>query len=178
MCLALIITVICGDRVRGGASEPVSTASLKAAFLYNFAKFVEWPAESSAGPLALCVTNDAAVADALEQLAGGRPINGRESIVVRLAAPRNIRTCHLAYLGGDDVVAYAHAIDVAFGNPVLTVGDGEQFVRLGGIVGFYVEDGRMRFAIGGDSARRSGLRLSSQLLGLAKLMKDERHGQS
>jgi hypothetical protein len=63
------------------------------------------------------------------------------------------------------------------GVAVLTVGTSDQFARSGGMVGLFVEDGRMRFAINPDAAQRSGVRLSSRLLALAKLVKDARHGQ-
>ena len=64
------------------------------------------------------------------------------------------------------------------GAPVLTVGDGDGFARGGGMIGLFVEDGRMRFAINPNAAQRAGLRLSSQLLKLARIVKEGRHGRT
>ena len=74
--------------------------------------------------------------------------------------------------------ASAATLDELKGAPVLTVGDGDDFARNGGMIGLFVEDGRMRFAINPDAAHRAGLRLSSQLLKLAKIVKEGRHGRT
>ena len=69
-------------------------------------------------------------------------------------------------------------VDEMKGASILTVGDGEDFARGGGVIGLFIEDGRMRFAINSDAAQRAGLRLSSKLLSLAKIVKEGRHGQN
>jgi hypothetical protein len=69
-------------------------------------------------------------------------------------------------------------LDEVKGAPILTVGDGDAFASGGGMIGLFVEDGRMRFAINTEAAHRAGLRFSSKLLNLAKIVKGGRHGQS
>jgi hypothetical protein len=159
-------------------SQAVTQPALKAAFLVNFAKFVEWPAEATAsGPLTLCVLDDAAVEDALGQLVNGGPSSGRAVVLVKGARNRSLRGCHLLYVGESDPARAVAMVDELKGAAILTVGDGDAFTRSGGMIGLFVEDGRMRFAINADAAQRAGLRLSSKLLNLAKIVKEGRHVQ-
>ena len=160
------------------AAQAVTQPALKAAFLFNFAKFVEWPADpSGSSPLTLCVLDDASVEDALVQLVNGGLPTGRVVTLLKGARNRPLRGCHLIYISDSEPARVAATIEELKATPVLTVGDGESFARVGGMIGLFVEDGRMRFAINPNAAHRAGLRLSSQLLKLAKIVKEGRHGQ-
>jgi hypothetical protein len=150
----------------------VTAPALKAAFLYNFAKFAEWPAEATAGPLTICVLGDPAVADALDDTVKGRTIDGRAIAVSRVRAG-GLQTCRLLYVSGLDVKRTAAALDEVKGVSVLTVGDREGFAESGGIAGLFVENAKMRFAINVDAAQRARLRISSRLLSLARLVKED-----
>jgi hypothetical protein len=149
-------------------------AALKAAFVYNFAKFTDWPHETgAAGPLKLCVLGDPAVADALDATVKGHPIGGRDVAVSR-ASPDQLRGCHMLYLAALDNKRLSQVLDDVKGAAVLTVSDLDRFAQNGGIAGLFVEAGKMRFAINVEAAQRAGLRISSRLLGLATIVKDER----
>jgi len=151
------------------APEPV----LKAAFLYNFAKFAEWPADAApADPLTICVFGDAAIADALDDTVKGRAVDGRKAVVVRVK-PDGFRGCHVLYLAGIDAKRAQALVDELKNAPVLTVGEREQFAQSAGIAALFVEQGRMRFAINVEAAQRCRLRISSRLLSLAKIVKDQ-----
>jgi hypothetical protein len=155
------------------AGQSVTQPSLRAAFLYNFAKFTEWGDEATiSGPLTICVLDDSAVEGALNDLVGESTINGRAVLISRGA---RLRACHLVYVGITDRQRAASILDELQGAAVLTVSNGYDFVRLGGIVGLFVDEGRMRFAINPEAAQRAGLRLSSRLLQLAKILTDDRH---
>lgn len=156
----------------------VTPSTLTAAFLYTFARFTEWPADANAAPLNICVLGDPAVAEGLDQVTSGRSLGGREILVSRVALGAGLRACHLLYVTGEDPAAATRALEAVGTAPVLTVGEGERFVRLGGIAGLFIEEGRMRFAINPEAALRAGLRLSSKILSLAKIVRDEHHGQS
>jgi hypothetical protein len=161
------------------ASQSVTQPALKAAFLFNFAKFVEWPLDlPPAAALCVCVLDDVAVEDSLSQLINGEPVPGRTVTLVKSARNRPLRGCHVLYVGDSDPARVAATLDEVKNVPVLTVGDGDQFARDGGMIGLFIEDGRMRFAINPDAAQRAGLRLSSRLLSLAKIVKEGRHGQT
>jgi hypothetical protein len=174
LAIALAWAVVAEASLGG---QVVTQPALKAAFLYNFAKFAEWPSDAaSTTPLTLCVIDDNAVDDALSQLVRGSVISGRPVAVQRGRHDR-LRACHLAYFGGTDADRAIAMLDEIKGAPVLTVSDGEQFARMGGVIGLFLEDGKMRFAVNADAAQRGGVRLSSRLLTLAKLVKDLRHVQ-
>jgi hypothetical protein len=157
----------------------VTQPALKAAFLFNFAKFVEWPAEASpSASLSVCVLDDVAVEDSLEQLVAGAPVSARSVTIIKSARNKSLRGCQVIYLGDPDPSHITDTLDDLKNAPILTVGDGDQFARGGGMIGLFIEDGRMRFAINPDAAQRAGLRLSSRLLSLAKIVKEGRYGQS
>jgi hypothetical protein len=159
----------------GVAAQAVTQPALRAAFLYNFAKFTEWPGDvTTSSPLTLCVLDDSAVEGALSELVGTGPINGRAVAISRGLTGARLRACHLLYVGDTNTARTAAILDELRGAPVLTVSDGVEFIRSGGIIGLIVEEGRMRFAINPAAAHRAGLRLSSRLLQLAKISRDDR----
>jgi hypothetical protein len=161
------------------SAQSITPPALRAAFLLNFAKFVEWPVDQGEhAPLYLCVLDDAAVEDALAQLMDGGPVSGRSITLARHVRPRALRGCHVLYVGDTDPDRTATILDELKHAPVLTVGDSEAFATGGGMIGLFVEDGRMRFAINPDAALRAGLKLSSRLLNLARIVKEGRHGHS
>jgi YfiR/HmsC-like len=156
------------------AQPTVTAPALKAAFIYNFAKFADWPADASpTGPLTICVLGDAAVADALDSTSKGRNIAGRDVVVSRVK-PDTIRGCHVLYLTGFDAKRSLQIVDDLKNAPVLTVSDCERFAQGGGVAGLFVEGDKMRFAINVDAAQRARIHLSSRLLSLATVVKDDR----
>src|SRR4051812_33818891 len=155
-----------------GMAQTVAAPALKAAFLYNFAKFTEWPAVSLAAgaPLVICTT-DAAVFDELTKTTAGRSVDAHPVRIDRatIESPA-LRGCHVLYIPDLDARNTAKYLEAVKGAPVLAVGDGEDFVKRGGVAGFFVENGQMRFAVSVDAARRAGLELSSKLLSLARIL--------
>jgi YfiR/HmsC-like len=164
------------SRAAGSAGAEGATASeLKAAFLFNFAKFTEWPPDvvRPTQRLLICVARDAGVAAAAERLVKGKAIDGHEVAIVSVNVDRPVDWCHVLYLDGLDGKETARLIESVKSAPVLTVGDGDEFARRGGVAGLVVEVDRMRFVINVAAARRARLALSSKLLGLASIVKDE-----
>jgi hypothetical protein len=155
------------------AQQDVRVPALKAAFLANFAKFAEWPADArpAAQPFTFCVIGDAAVATALEEAA--RAHQGPDAVtVVSPAVDAPLQGCQLLYVGGGAAKHAMRILDAVRGAPVFTVSDGSRFAESGGIAQFVVEDGRMRFAINAAAAQRGRIGLSAKLLTLAILVKD------
>jgi hypothetical protein len=161
------------------AAQSVSGTTLKAAFLYNFAKFADWPADVLAPGqrLSLCVLGDNAVADALEQTIKGHSTESHELTVQVVGADWPIRSCHLLYVGGLDMKGAIQLVEALKGASVFTVSDCDRFAELGGVAQLILEKDRMRFAINVAAAQRARLQLSSRLLSLAKIVKDERYVQ-
>lgn len=158
------------------AAEPldgVTDLQVKVAFVYNFAKFVEWPPEAFAtpsAPLVLCVPQRTPQLAAALAAVAPRPVQGRDLRLRRDVRPDEVRGCHLLLLATLDERAAEPWLRAVPGVPVLTVGDAPGFASSGGTIGFVLRDERVRFEINQDAALRAGLRVSSQLLRLAILV--------
>ena len=173
---AAAVVLLCASRTLAQtAPEP----TLKAAFLYNFVKFAEWPAEVVApnSPLTLCVIGDAAVQSELEQSVKGHTVAEHSLNVIRSTADGALRSCQLLYVTGLDRRRLSELIVRVKDASVLTVSDFDAFASFGGVAQLFLENGKMRFAINPASALRARLRISSKLLTLAKLVKDEPEGE-
>jgi hypothetical protein len=138
---------------------------VKAAYLFNFTKFVDWPEEAmpQGTPLTICVASRSPFGPALEEtirdeLVGSRPLTTR---VVRDAAG-----CHVLFV--PEGVTAAPLLRDARTRPILTVGESDDFLAEGGMVNFVMQDGKVRFEISQDAATGAGLRISSRLLRLAR----------
>jgi hypothetical protein len=154
------------------AVEATPDVAVKAAFLYNFAKFAEWPTLRSGDPIVVCIVGDERIAAALVEAVRGQNISGHALDVWRPQDNATWRVCNLLFIADAEAGRSARGLDGIRTLPVLTVSDGRNFSHGGGIIELYVEGGRMRFAINLDAAERSGLHLSSSLLGLAKIVRD------
>jgi hypothetical protein len=150
-------------------TQEVTEPSLKAAFLFSFARFTEWPADAlpASGPVVACVLNDNPVSDALEGYVKGRLISGRGINVLRVQPNGPLRSCHFLYVSGASAPQIAAVVKTTAGAPVLTISEYDRFARMGGVVHIFVRNGKINFNIDLGLARRSGLQLSSKLLTLA-----------
>lgn len=146
--------------------------AVKAAFLYNFAKFAEWPALSTGAPIVVCIVGNDGIADALVDMVRGQSISGHMLEVRRSKDSATWRACNLLFVADGETRQLVAGMAAIKTLPVLTVSDGKGFSRAGGIIELYVEAGQMRFAINVDTAESSGLHLSSRLLGLAKIIRN------
>jgi uncharacterized protein DUF4154 len=163
---ALAVSLLCASTAQ---TQNVTEPSLKAAFVYNFAKFTEWPSDALPATAAFtaCVLGDGPISDALERTVKGRLISGRSISVSRVTVEGPLRTCHLLYISGVTAAQVSAIVTIVKGAPVLTISDLDDFGPLGGIAHVFVEDGKMRFDINLDRAKHSRLQLSSKLLTLA-----------
>ncbi len=172
------LTAVCGMLGVGTVLAQTATApALKAAFLFNFAKFTEWPAETL-GPgaaLVLCVAGDPRVSKALEEATSGRALEGHPLTTRVIDIDGPVQSCHMLYVEEPDTRQAQQLVERVKDKPVLTVSDLGNFAEMGGVANLFVEDGKMRFAVNTDSMQRSKLRLSSRLLSLAKIVKDAPH---
>jgi hypothetical protein len=155
-----------------GAVTPGQSAGeyqVKAAFLFNFVKFVEWPVDAipNEGPLSICVLGTDPFGHDLEQMVADKAVNGHRVEIVHPAGIPQARSCHVAFIGADEKQAavFLHGLK---GSNTLTVGDAPGFCRMGGVVGFVLVDGRVRFEINQKAAEQSHLKLSARLLTVAK----------
>ena len=146
---------------------------VKAAFLYNFAKFVEWPDTAFASPdaaLTFCIVGANPFDGALGRVINDRTAHGRH-ILVRETSEPVAGGCHLVFVAASEdrtVAQLVHSLQAAEGAAILTVGESEAFAAANGMITLVVEDGGVRFDIDTAAAERAGLRFSSQLLKLAR----------
>ena len=154
----------------GQAGHPqAAEQEIKAAYVYNFAKFVEWPGEATGQPLQICVVGDGFFALKIQEAIQGKTANGRPLAVRLEPKPDEMRHCHILFVGALERKRLGKLLPLLEGGSVLTVGNGEDFARQGGVIGFVVDQNRVRFEINVEAAARSRLRISSQLLRVAKV---------
>jgi hypothetical protein len=151
------------------SAQDVTEPALKAAFIYNFAKFTEWPADAAPAqePFVLCVLGDAAVSDALVRTVNARVLAGHSTSVSFMTPGASPRKCHLLYVSGVTAGQAAQMLAGLRDVPVLTISDLEGFTELGGIARFFFEHGQLRFSVNLESVERAHLHMSSRLLALA-----------
>jgi hypothetical protein len=151
---------------RADAERP-SPDEVEAAYLYNFGKFVRWPAVSMQGPMVLCVAGQDSMEQVLERLSAREQIQGRPLQVKRLEGAEEAGSCSILYLGDGEHNWLDTYLKAADGKPVLTVGGAPDFLTRGGIIQFILAGGHVRFSVNLDAAHRSRLQLSSELLKVA-----------
>jgi len=179
--LALVSLLLIGGAIAAvsGAPEPEGSPAfeyqVKVGFLFNFAKFVEWPPQAFSGPgapLTIGVLGDDSFCDALEQGLRGKTVNSRPIEIRRLRRADLGSPVHILFIGaslGRDVASILGTLRKL---PVLTVAHMDRFALLGGIINFTIESHKLRFEINRDAAERAGLRISSQLLAIATIVRD------
>ena len=143
--------------------------ALKAAFIYTFMKFTQWPEPFPASdPFVICVLGDPSVGDALERLVKDREFAGRRVAVSIMAISGPTKPCRVIYVSGATPAQRAQILVELQDASVLTISDLVGFTNAGGMAQFFFERGQLRFSIGLEAVKRSRLQMSSNLLVLAK----------
>jgi hypothetical protein len=153
---------------------------VKTAFLFNFAKFVDWPAasfETAVSPFTICVLGQDPFGHALDTTLQGKMIGERPLAIRRLKDKSEARGCQMVFVSSSENAHLAEIIASMQGADLLLVGDIAGFAAIGGTIEFTIEDNHVRFTINADAADRSGLKFSSKLLALAKIVHDEKHAK-
>ncbi len=156
--------------VRGPATaQDVTEPALKAAFIYNFARFTTWPADLPAtDSFVICVLGDTAVGDALTRAVAGRQLMDRPIAVTQVTGTAPKQGCRILYVSGVPVRQAADVVGELRESPVLTISNIEGFASTGGMTQFFFEHGQLRFRIHHEAAKRAGLQISSRLLIMAR----------
>ena len=170
--IVLVAMLISGGAPSFARGESAPEYTVKAAFLYNFAKFVEWPADAFAGPaspIVLFVYGADPFGDALKSLKG-KTANGRPVVVRYAANLGELERCHLLFVSASSMALLPKILQATKGWNVLTVGDVDGFARDGGTINLVNEEQRVVMEINMEAAQRSRLKISSKLLALAKIV--------
>jgi hypothetical protein len=155
-------------------SEENAEYPIKLAFLYNFTKFVEWPLGSYrevSAPLAICIVGHDPFSPDLEAELRTRKVGAHPVDIRPLRAADSVNACHVVFF---PVTEKDHADKIMKslqGSNTLTVGESEGFAAIGGIINLVVEGNKLRFEVNPDAAQRAGLKISSKLLMMAKIVK-------
>ena len=144
---------------------------IKALFLYEFGRFVEWPPspEGESDPFPICVLGEDPFGVLLDEALRNKSSAGHAVIARRILGISETGKCRILFISPSEDRRLPEILGDLEGKSILTVGEGVQFTRRGGIIGFLMQGNRVRFAINMEAAGRVGLRLSSQLLRLATL---------
>ena len=170
--LLILATLLFGVRV--GAQAPMDEAQVKAMFVYNFLKFVEWPVDASVGakdPFVVLIIGEGATADATEQFLESKSIGDRPLVVRRTRWDQSLAGARAAFIIERDAKKLHRVLDAAAAAGVLTIGEGESFTTRGGVIGLLVEDRKVRFDVDTTAAQIAGLRVSSKLLALTRAVR-------
>jgi hypothetical protein len=160
------------DRAILAAQSPTEY-QVKAAYLFNFLKFVEWPDDPAAdlhGKWVIGIVGDSPIGGELAQLVQGKNVQGRELQVKKFQAAENLRACNILFISESEKVHVPSILAALRGSSVLTVADMDNFIGSGGMIQFVVEDARVRVAIDVGATGRARLKVSSKLLSLARVV--------
>jgi hypothetical protein len=139
---------------------------VKAAFLFNFLKFVEWPGPANDSPWVIGILGRDPFGEILDDIVRGKLVNSRTVEVRRFARSADVKDCNILFVGRSDFERMGTPVQPG----LLTVGEAPGFLKSGGIVNFYLENNRVHFEIRSDAVRLSGLRVSAQLLKLGRAL--------
>lgn len=169
LVLFLCLTVSNPVPAWGQSSPPAREYEIKAAFMYHFARFVEWPAEEAWTQVTLCVLESPPMERALKALER-KTVKDKPLTVRRLQHGEEGRDCQIVFIGALEPDRQGQVLETFAGAQVLTVGDAKTFARAGGIIRLFNAGNRIRFEINLEAARRAGLEISSRMLKLAEIV--------
>jgi len=163
--LLLNLTVPCAE-VSAQPAKP-SQSEVQAVYLFDFAKFVRWPAELPAGSLDICIAGQPAYVDSLKKIVAGESIDGHPLGVRLLQHPGDEAGCDVLFIGAAAKERLDSLIAATASKPVLTVSDIPGFLDRGGMIQFVLIENRVRFSVDLGPVTRGGISLSSELLKVA-----------
>ena len=160
------------DRDSSNSSEYL----IKAGFIFNFAKFVDWPPTTFAqpdSPIVIGILGTDPFGAIIDQIVQDKKIGGRGFVVKRMkwgTDLKDLKECKILFVGASERVHIDELVQIVKGLPILTVGETPGFAEHGGVIRLVLEDNRVRFEVNVDAARQAGLTISSRLLTLARII--------
>jgi hypothetical protein len=176
-CFALLLSAFAAVLLQSAGAAGPTEYEVKAAFLYNFARFVEWPLETPGDDRTFVVTvlGRDPFGSALDDTLRGKKIDDKPVVVRRVLRSEDVGRSHIVFISDSEKERLPAILKNLEAAPVLTVGDMNEFAERGGVIRFKVDQDRIRLEINVAAAQRSRLRISSQLLKLARIV-DPRTG--
>jgi len=171
--LGLGLAIALANSTAWGAAPPLDEYTVKAAFLVNFIKFVEWPTgafQSADDPIAICVLGQDPFGHSLEDIVARRAIEGRRLLVRHVSGVRQGTGCHVLFIGPAENKRGSPILAELKTPGVLTIGESDVSAVDGVAINLKLQDGKVRFEINLEAAERERLRISSRLLSLALIV--------
>jgi hypothetical protein len=165
--------IACNTAIASADQQKPGEYQIKALFLYNFLNFVDWPADSSfysSPTINVCIIGDDPFAEALDDIRS-ETVKGKKLAIRFYRSSDEPEGCHLIFIPASETKHAGHILKTVRGTNVLTVADTVEVARQGAIIGFFIDQQKVRFAINIEAARRASLKISSKLLKLAKIVK-------
>jgi YfiR/HmsC-like len=170
--VALLASLIAANGAQ--AQAPADEAQIKAAFVYNFLKFVDWPETAprrSDDPLVVAIIGEGPTADAVATFLATRRVGDRAIVIRHVSWDQPLAGVQAAFVNEGDPKRLHHILESASGAAVLSIGESQDFASRGGVIGLVVDDRRVRFDIDADAADAARLRISSKLLALGRVVR-------
>lgn len=169
---ALLLAGALASACAADAKPRATEYDLKAAFLFNFAQFVEWPADafgSTNSPIVIAVLGPDPFQGALDKVCAGEEVRGRPLRVIRYAKAADVRPAHMLFIPRAMAPQLPDALSRVASSSTLTVSDADKFAERGGMIQLFTDQNQVRLRIDAEAARKAGLSISSKLLRLAQL---------
>jgi hypothetical protein len=168
--ILILLLIMSAATVRGQERKP-SEYEVKAVFLYNLAKFIEWPdkALDDASTLTLYILGDDPFGIYLDAIKG-KSIKGKSIDIKLIDSPDALKSTGILFISSSEKEQLRDILKRIFNRPILTVGDTQSFARAGVMINFYIENNKIRFEINTDAAKVAGLKISSNLLKMGKII--------
>ncbi len=169
LVLALVTAFAC--RAFGAASVPNEYA-LKSVFLYNFCRFIDWPAAAFTGPsdpIVIGILGEDPFGPLLDEAVEGETFRGRSIRIEHYRTPREIGRCHLLFVSASETGRMNEILAAIGGRSIVTVGESEDFIARGGMIALAADRNRVRLLINPDPLRAARLDVSSKLLRVAEI---------
>ena len=174
VALSLSLALLLGWPAVAAEGQTPLESKVKAAFLINFAKYVEWPAEAFAetnSPVVLAIELESKVTGEIQKAIAGRTVNGREIVLKCLAAGEDSGVCHIRFISAAEQHRSPNLLAKLKVGGVLTVGESDEFLELGGIINLARRDQKIALEVNLAAADKARIKVSSKLLAVATVVK-------
>ena len=167
--------VVCASLTAYGQRASASAYQIEAVYLYDFSKFVAWPARAGANnePFSICVLGEDPFGAVLDATLSGESIQGSNLVAKRISKPENAAGCKIVFVSNSEETRLKEILTAFDGANILTVSDIPNFSQRGGMIQFVLEGDKVRFEVNVKNAENAGLTLSSDLLEVALAVRRE-----
>jgi|ERR1017187_1889484 hypothetical protein len=179
LSVVCLVSLLAFDRGLAADPAPLAEHQIKALYLYNLTKYMEWPADAFAGsnaPFTIGLLAGPDLREDLLEITKGKDINGREILVRSIESTQDVKSCQLIFLESGDKQRLTQILNAAKDSPVLPVGVSEDFLVSGGIISFARKDNKLRLRIDLNAARRARLTVSAKLMKVAENVNGQPEG--